>query len=139
MSCAIVRGSKMIRVGIVGASGYGGGELMRMLSSHPQVKLQTLVSETNAGKSPSSAFHGLRNSALADLKFESYADGASVTDCDVIFLAQDNGKAMKMAPKLLYSDHKIIDLSADFRLKDTALFPTWYGFSHASPDLCDDA
>ncbi len=129
----------MIRVGMVGASGYGGGELMRILSTHPNAKLQALISETNAGKPPFSAFPGLRNSAFRDVKFESYRDGESVRDCDVIFLAQDNGKAMQMAPGLLSSGKRIIDLSADFRFKDAGVFPEWYGFSHSSPGLCAEA
>jgi N-acetyl-gamma-glutamyl-phosphate reductase len=126
----------MIRVGIVGASGYGGGELMRILSSHPGVEISALVSETNVNKPPSAAFPGLRNSGLLNLKFVSYADGDSVSACDVVFLAQDNGKAMQIAPDLIRSGKKVVDLSADFRFRDTEVFPTWYGFSHSSPELC---
>lgn len=129
----------MMRVGIVGASGYGGGELMRMLASHPGVRLQTLISETNAGKPPYSAFPGLRSSAFDGLTFESFGDGSAKYNCDIVFLAQDNGKAMNIAPGLLEANCKVIDLSADFRFKDCAVFPVWYGFAHSSPELCPQA
>lgn len=122
----------MIEVGIVGASGYGGGELLRMLARHPEVTVRAAVSETNTGKPISAAFPGLRN--LDALRFESYGDGSSVAQCDVVFLAQENGKAMHTAPHLLEAGCKVIDLSADFRFRDTALYPQWYSFTHPNPE-----
>ena len=121
----------MIEVGIVGASGYGGGELLRLLSSHPTVNVRIAVSETYSGRGVEAAFPGMAKQT--DLRFESYGDGSAVAQCDVVFLAQENGKAMHTAPHLLEAGCKVIDLSADFRFRDTALYPEWYMTTHASP------
>jgi len=129
----------MIDVAIVGASGYGGGELMRLLSGHPEVNLKALVSDTYAGQPPSAAFAGLRSSKLAVLRFQSSQDNDAPSKCDVVFLAQDNGKAMHSVPALLAAGCKVIDLSADFRFRDSAIYPVWYGFKHAQPALCETA
>lgn len=129
------RGHKMVSIGIVGASGYGGGELMRLLSSHPDVSLKVLISETNAGSPPYAAFPGLRSSSISNMKFESFDDGTAIKTCDIVFLAQDNGKAMQLVPNLLAAGCKVIDLSADFRFTDPAIYPEWYGFQHAVPLL----
>lgn len=127
----------MIKIGIVGASGYGGGELLRLLSRHPKAKVILAVSGTYAGKPISSAWPGQFNQS--DLLFSPADDGTQLQVCDVVFLAMDNGKAMTLAPKLLESGVKIVDLSADFRLKDVSLYPEWYGFEHASPTLNAEA
>src|SRR5690348_6992424 len=113
----------MVEVAVVGASGYGGGELLRLLSRHPHARLRCAVSETYAGKPISAAFPGL--AGATPLRFESYEDGSNVAQCDVVFLAQENGKAMQTAPHLLEAGCKVIDLSADFRL-DIQTFETWY-------------
>jgi N-acetyl-gamma-glutamyl-phosphate reductase len=121
----------MVEVGIVGASGYGGGELLRLLIRHPNVNLRLAVSETYAGKPLAASFPGLAKQT--DLRFESYGDGAVVAQCDVVFLAQENGKAMETAPHLLEAGCRIVDLSADFRFHDTATYEAWYGMRHAAP------
>lgn len=120
----------MIEVGIVGASGYGGGELLRILLRHPNVKVKAAVSETYAGKPLHASFPGLAKTT--DLAFEPYGDGSHVAQCDVVFLAQENGKAMQTAPHLLEAGCKIVDLSADFRFRNVATYEQWYG-PHSAP------
>lgn len=121
----------MIDVAIVGASGYGGGELLRLLAAHPEARVRTAVSETYAGRPVSAAFAGLAK--RSDLVFTSYGDGAEVAQCDVVFLAQENGRAMHTVPHLLEAGCKVVDLSADFRLRDAALYETWYKQAHSAP------
>jgi N-acetyl-gamma-glutamyl-phosphate reductase len=121
----------MVEVGVVGASGYGGGELLRLLLRHPEVTLRQAVSETYAGKPLAAAFPGL--AGQSDLRFAGYEDGTEIAQCDVVFLAQENGKAMGTAPHLLEAGCKLIDLSADFRFRDTATYEAWYKPPHAAP------
>lgn len=124
------------RIGIVGASGYAGGELIRLLAPSTLVEIAYLASETNAGRPVSNAFPGLRNVAVG---FSSFEARQAIELCDLIFLAQGNGVAMKLAPDLLAAGKKVIDLSADFRLSDPVAYPEWYRFEHASPDLLQEA
>jgi N-acetyl-gamma-glutamyl-phosphate reductase len=121
----------MVEVAVVGASGYGGGELLRLLLRHPEVTLRYAISETYASKPLTASFPGL--AGTSDLRFESYGDGTQIAQCDVVFLAQENGKAMETAPHLLEAGCKIVDLSADFRFRDTAVYETWYKTPHAAP------
>ncbi len=122
----------MIDVAIVGASGYGGGELMRLLAAHPKARVRTAVSETYVGQPVSASFAGLAK--RSDLIFSSYGDGAEVAKCDVVFLAQENGKAMQTVPHLLEAGCRVIDLSADFRLKDLNVFTSFYKLDHVAPE-----
>ncbi|HEY3330239.1 MAG TPA: N-acetyl-gamma-glutamyl-phosphate reductase [Capsulimonadaceae bacterium] len=123
----------MLRVGIVGVSGYGGGELARLLSQHPLVELTHVVSNTYKDQPLSAAFPGMAR--RTSLICKSLDLDAVIADCDVVFLAQENGFAMKHVGKLLAAGKKVIDLSADFRLKDLSLYPAYYKFEHASPEL----
>jgi N-acetyl-gamma-glutamyl-phosphate reductase len=127
----------MIEVGVVGASGYGGGELLRLLSRHPGARVTRVVSETYAGKPLSASFPGF--AGQSDLRFESYGDGSGVAQCEIVFLAQENGKAMETAPFLLESGCKVIDLSADFRFRNIATYEAWYKMTHAAPQLNAEA
>ncbi|HLK58906.1 MAG TPA: N-acetyl-gamma-glutamyl-phosphate reductase [Chthonomonadaceae bacterium] len=120
----------MVQVAVVGASGYGGGELLRLLLKHPNVRLRLAVSETYAGKPLTASFPGLAKQS--DLRFESYGDGSSVAQCDVVFLAQENGKALQTAPHLLEAGCKVVDLSADFRFRDVSVYGAWYS-PHTAP------
>lgn len=129
----------MIEVAVVGASGYGGGELLRLLLRHPDVQVKCAVSETYAGKPLSAAFPGLTNTRAEQLRFESYGDGSRVAQCDVVFLAQENTKSMQTAPHLIEAGCKIVDLSADFRFRDVDTYALWYGMAHASPRLNAEA
>lgn len=129
-------GFSMIRVGIVGASGYGGGELLRLLAGHPDCEIAAATSATYAGKAVQEAFPGLAN--RLSLRFLSDAGSAELAACDVVFLARDNGVAMKEAPALLAAGCKVIDLSADFRFRNIATYERWY-IQHASPELAAEA
>ena len=127
----------MLKIGIVGASGYGGGELLRLLGRHPNARTEVAVSATYAGKPISDAWQG--QSKQTELIFAAPDDGRQLETCDLVFLAMDNGKAMVQAPDLLAKGIKVVDLSADFRLLDISLYPEWYNLSHASPQWSQKA
>lgn len=127
----------MIRVGIIGASGYAGVELVRYLLAHPGVEITYLASNTLAGKPLSSAFPSFLGQDLPVC--EKYNADSMADKVDLVFQAQGNGVGMKVAPELLEYGKKLIDVPADFRLKDIALHKQFYGMDHASPALVDEA
>jgi len=126
----------MIDVGIVGGTGYTGVELLRLLVNHPEVSIKVITSRAEAGKSVADIYENLRGHI--DLQFTE-PDVKSLVTCDLVFFATPNGTAMKMAPELLEAGVKVIDLAADFRLKDTAVWEKWYGMPHACPDVLEKA
>lgn len=126
----------MIRAGIVGGTGYTGVELIRLLSRHPEVELVAVTSRTERGKSVSDVFPSLRG--VTDLTF-SDPETAGLSNCDLVFFATPNGTAMHQAPDLLEAGVKVIDLSADYRLKDKDEWEYWYGQKHGSPDYLSKA
>ncbi len=126
----------MVKVGIVGGTGYTGVELLRLLVKHPEVTLTAVTSRADAGVLVSEMFPNLRGHL--DLPFKA-PDLALLSSCDVVFFATPNGVAMKMVPALLAAGVKVIDLAADFRIKDVALWSEWYGMPHACPELIDEA
>ena len=126
----------MIEAGIVGGTGYTGVELLRLLSGHDQVNIRAITSRAESGKAVSEMFPNLRG--LVDIPF-SEPDIAVLSECDVVFFATPNGIAMTMARELLEADVKVIDLAADFRLKDIEEWQQWYGMEHACPDLVSEA
>ncbi|MDP2810830.1 MAG: N-acetyl-gamma-glutamyl-phosphate reductase [Rhodocyclaceae bacterium] len=126
----------MIKVGIVGGTGYTGVELLRLLAQHPEVELAAITSRGEAGTAVEDMFPSLRGRVA--LKFSDPRD-AALADCDVVFFATPNGVAMQQARALLDADVRVIDLAADFRIKDVALWEKWYGMAHAAPDLVADA
>lgn len=120
----------MINVGIVGGTGYTGVELMRLLALHPEVELKVITSRSNAGMAVSDLFPNLRG--RVDLCFtEPNMD--SYRQCDLVFFATPNATAMHQVDELLQAGIRVIDLAADFRLKDIAVWEHWYGTSHVSP------
>src|SRR5690554_4172413 len=121
-----------IKVGIVGGTGYTGVELLRLLSQHPNVELRAITSRKEDGMPVAEMFPSLRG--RVDLKFQT-PDSAQLDECDVVFFATPHGVAMSQAQALLEAGVKIIDLAADFRLKDTAIFEQWYKLPHACPDV----
>ncbi len=125
-----------LRVGIVGVSGYGGGELARLLLAHPHVELTYVTSGTYAGKPLRAALPG---AVPSDLVCEVFDPAACADKCDFVFLAGESGLAMKIAPGLLEAGKKIVDLSADFRLKDPAVYKEWYKAEHTAPQLLEKA
>jgi len=128
----------MIRVGIIGVSGYAGGELARLLMLHPAATTTFVVSNTYKGKPLSDAFATM--AGRTDLICHGSEDIDLALDaCDVVFLAQENGFAMKHAERFLAAGKKVIDISADFRLRDLGLYPEYYKFEHAAPELLSKA
>lgn len=126
----------MVKIGIVGGTGYTGVELLRLLARHPDARLMAITSRKEAGMAVAEMFPSLRG--CVDLRF-SVPDEALLKDCDVVFFATPHGVAMDMGPTLVNAGVKIIDLAADFRLKDTALFEKWYKMPHSAQDLLAEA
>jgi N-acetyl-gamma-glutamyl-phosphate reductase len=125
-----------IKVGIVGGTGYTGVELLRLLAQHPYVTLHAITSRSEAGLRVDALFPSLRG--YIDLCFTT-PEQATLNTCDVVFFATPHGVAMAQAQALLDAGVKVIDLSADFRLKDTAEFTRWYGMPHTTPELLAEA
>jgi N-acetyl-gamma-glutamyl-phosphate reductase len=126
----------MIKVGIVGGTGYTGVELLRLLAQHPEVELSVITSRQETGVPVADMFPSLRGRVT--LAFSDPAK-APLTGCDVVFFATPHGVAMAQARELLAAGVKVIDLAADFRLKDTALFEQWYKMPHSCPDILAEA
>lgn len=126
----------MIKVGIVGGTGYTGVELLRLLARHPQVALTAITSRADAGTRVDAMFPSLRG--YVDLCF-SHPDQTQLTACDLVFFATPNGIAMQQARALLDAGVRIIDLAADFRIKDVAEWEKWYGMTHACPEWVAEA
>jgi N-acetyl-gamma-glutamyl-phosphate reductase len=120
----------MVKVGIVGGTGYTGVELLRLLAQHPGAEVVSITSRADAGTPVARMFPSLRG--RVDLSFEDPAR-ADLKACDVVFFATPNGIAMQQAPELLESGVRVIDLAADFRIADVAEWEKWYGMQHASP------
>lgn len=126
----------MIEIGIVGGTGYTGAELLRLLAAHPQARVTVLTSRQEAGKRADALFPHLRG--RCDLRF-SAPDEAALAACQAVFFATPHATAMTLAPALVARGVRVIDLSADFRLADAAVFKHWYQHDHASPDLLAEA
>ena len=126
----------MIKAGIVGGTGYTGVELLRLLSQHRDVELTMITSRKEAGTPVAEMYPSLRG--FVDLPFTDTAS-ADLTRCDVVFYATPHGVAMADAPKMVEAGVKIIDLAADFRLQDPAVFEQWYKLAHSCPDLLAEA
>lgn len=124
------------KVGIVGATGYTGVELLRLLAHHPQVRVTAITSRQEAGKHIADYFPSLRG--VYDLTFQA-PDDAQLNQCDVVFFATPNGVAMKEAPALLAQGIKVIDLSADYRIDDIATWQRYYKMEHASEEWVSKA
>lgn len=126
----------MIKVGIVGGTGYTGVELLRLLVGHPRARVTAVTSRKDAGTRVDAMFPSLRG--RVDLAF-STPDEARLQDCDLVFFATPNGIAMRETAELLAAGVRVIDLAADYRIKDVAEWEKWYGMSHASPALIEEA
>ncbi len=126
----------MIRIGIVGGTGYTGVELLRILATHPQAQITVITSRTEVGRAVAKMYPNLRG--RVDLAF-SAPDAGRLADCEVVFFAAPHGVAMAQARELLATGAKVIDLAADFRLQDAATFERWYGMPHTCPDLLREA
>ena len=126
----------MIKVGIVGATGYAGVELIRLLLAHPEVEITRLTSRAEAGARVDRLFPNLRGAI--DLAFEDPAE-TDFDDCDLVFFATPHAVAMNTVPALIEKGKKVIDLSADFRLENIEQWESWYGVEHVAPDLVKQA
>ena len=126
----------MIKAGIVGGTGYTGVELLRLLAQHPDVRITAITSRGDAGTPVADMFPSLRGKVT--LNFVS-PEEADLAGCDVVFFATPNGIAMQQTAQLLEAGVRVIDLAADFRIKDVAEWEKWYGMKHASPQLVAEA
>ena len=126
-----------VRVAVVGASGYTGGELLRLLSAHSHVTLTTITSEKSAGQPVAQLFPHLRN--ILAMSFESFDARAIAQHTDVVFLALPHTQSLLPASQLLEAGVTVIDLSADFRLQDPLVYETWYHKVHSHPGLLPQA
>jgi N-acetyl-gamma-glutamyl-phosphate reductase len=122
-----------IRVGIAGATGYGGVELLRLLGNHPEAELVLAGTESYVGQELAAIYPHLRE--RVQLVGREATPEALAAECDVVFTALPHGVPMKLAPAVLAAGRKFIDLGADFRLRDTSAFETWYKHKHEAPDL----
>lgn len=127
----------MIRIGIIGGTGYVGGELLRILLLHPQVEVTTVTSRQSAGEYVFNVHPNLRG--LTQLKFVPMDIAEMQKNCDIIFTATPHGGSQNLVPKLLEAGLKVVDMSADFRLKNPADYETYYGWKHAHPELLKEA
>jgi N-acetyl-gamma-glutamyl-phosphate reductase len=125
-----------LKVGIVGGTGYTGVELLRLLALHPQAELAVITSRGEAGQPVADMFPSLRG--YVEQAFTDPAQ-ADLTACDVVFFATPNGIAMQQARALLDKGVRVVDLAADFRIQDIAVWEKWYGMTHACPDLVSEA
>ncbi len=127
----------MIKVGIVGGTGYTGVELLRLLTNHPEAEVAVITSRAEEGRSVAELFPNLRGH-YDNLRF-SAPDNQALLACDVIFFATPHGVAQAAAGELLDGGAKIIDLSADFRIRDVALWEHWYKQKHGAPNWVSEA
>ena len=125
-----------IRIGIVGGTGYTGVELLRLLAQHPSCEIAAITARKEAGTGVADMFPNLRG--RVNLKF-SDPEKAGLKACDLVFFATPNGVAMGEARALLDGGVRIIDIAADFRIQDVAVWEQWYGVKHACPDLVAEA
>lgn len=125
----------MIRVSVLGATGYAGIELVRLLTKHPMVKITHLVSKSYAGQKLSDIYPSFKN--VLDIKLEELVIDNIVHDSDLIFTALPHGASKEIIPLLVDKNAKVIDFSGDYRYKNKEVYEKWYGEPHSSPDLLE--
>ncbi len=126
----------MARIGIVGASGFTGAELLRLASGHPDLEVVLATGDTQAG-TPVAALYPSLAAAYPDLVFTPY-DAAACAGLDLVFLGLPHGASQAIVPELVGKVAHLVDLAADFRLHDAGLYPQWYGEAHTAPELLAD-
>ena len=124
-----------MRIGIIGGSGYAGGELLRLLIQHPEADITSVTSRRFGGEYVYMVHPNLRG--ITTLKFTPFNLSELAEGCDLVFCAAPHGSSMDMVPHLLEQGVKVVDLGADFRLKDPADYPTWYNWKHTHPELLE--
>lgn len=130
-------GSETIKVAVVGASGYTGGELLRLLAGHPKMKIAAVTSEQSAGKPVAAMFPSL--ASVVSLNFEALAPESIAKRADAVFLALPHTKSLQPVAACMAAGKHVVDLSADYRLKDPAVYETWYKTHHDQQDLLKQA
>jgi N-acetyl-gamma-glutamyl-phosphate/LysW-gamma-L-alpha-aminoadipyl-6-phosphate reductase len=128
----------LVRVGVVGASGYTGGELLRLLVRHEEVEVTMVTSKENVGK-PVWYVHPNLRRFFDTLVFKEFSVDYALKNCDAVFMALPHGVGTHQTKALYEAGILVIDLSADYRLKDPTKYPEWYGFEHPYPDLLQKA
>jgi N-acetyl-gamma-glutamyl-phosphate reductase len=128
---------KMVRVAIAGASGYTGAELLRLLVQHPQAQVALITAETHVNRPIAEVFPSLRG--FVDLVCQPLDPAKLAVEADLVFLALPHKTSMAVAADLLQRGARVLDLSADYRLKDAAAYPAWYGHAHTAPHLLKEA
>jgi N-acetyl-gamma-glutamyl-phosphate reductase len=126
----------MISIGIIGATGYTGGELLRILGNHPVAKVELATSERSAGQTAGAHYPGLHK--YRDLLFTATPQ-TDWPELDLYFVCVPHGKALEIVPRLLATHARVVDLSADFRLRSVATFEKWYSHTHTAPEWCANA
>lgn len=124
-----------MRIGIIGASGFVGGELLRLLSLHPDIEITNATSRQYAGQYVYRVHANLRN--IVNIQFTDQNLEKIIDTSDLIFTAVPHGSAIDIMPRLIESNIKIVDMSADFRLKNPKDYPVWYNYIHPNPDLLE--
>ena len=125
----------MVRVGILAASGYIGGELLRLLLQHPEAEVTAATSRKYAGEYVFRVHPNLRG--VTELKFSPNDPSKVMAESDVVFSALPHGESVKIVPQIADAGVRVVDLSADFRLSDRGMYPAWYGYEHPRPDLLE--
>src|SRR5436190_14086314 len=126
----------VVAVGIIGASGFTGAELLRLCASHPDLDVRVATGDTQAGTAVAELYPSL-GAAYGGLTFSAY-DARAVDGLDLLFLGLPHGASQAIVPELLGKVGHVVDLTADFRLQDPALYPQWYGEAHTAPELLPD-
>jgi N-acetyl-gamma-glutamyl-phosphate reductase len=127
----------MVKVGILGCSGYTGAELLRLCASHPEFEVVYATADSYAGTSAAALYPSVA-AAYPGLMFETY-DPAAAAGLDLVFCGLPHGESGRIVPELMNKVGHIVDLAADFRLRDAGLYPTWYGAAHPAPELLAEA
>ncbi len=128
---------KKVKVSVIGASGYGGAEAVRLLSTHPNVNIVHVTAESQQGQSMSDLYPNLRS--FVDQTMIAVDPERIGYESDVTLISLPSGKAMSLVPILLRQGSKVIDIAADFRLRDASLYPTWYKVTHTAPEYLTEA
>lgn len=127
----------MIRVGIVGATGYGGRELLRLLLAHPEAQVVSVASTSSAGERLDQVLPAFRG--LTDLRFDSFDPAAMARACDAVFMGVPGTQSMELGEALRNENARVLDLGPDFRLKDPALYAQYYKCEHTAPERLAEA
>jgi N-acetyl-gamma-glutamyl-phosphate reductase len=126
----------MVSIGIVGGSGFAGAELLRLCAGHPELTVELATGDSQAGTAVASLYPSLA-AAYPDLQFTAYSPDA-VRGLDLVFCGLPHGASQAIVPDLRTQVKHVVDLAADFRLRDPASYAQWYGESHEAPDLLDE-